>query len=171
MARKRPPRDPSKALRRKVVASRRVGLDASCSCGEKRPGALIPGTNPTTCAACQRAKTGQTPMDDHHPFGRANSSITIPVPVNDHRARLSIDQMDWPRSTLTNPHGSPLLAAAACVRGFIDTVFYLIEESLLWIPDMLELLDDLQVKKLGQQWWVKTELKRFAPKRKPNDKS
>jgi hypothetical protein len=110
-------------------------------------------------------------MDDHHPFSRANSSITIPVPVNDHRARLSIDQMDWPRSTLMNAHGSPLLAASACVRGFIDTVFYLIEESLLWIPDMLELLDDFQVKKLGPRWWVKTELKRFAPKRKPNDKS
>ena len=171
MAGKRPPRDPSRALRRKAVAARRVGLDASCSCGENRPEALIRGVRPVTCAACHRALRGYTTMDNHHFAGEANNPAMIPVPVNDHRARLSVDQMDWPRSTLMNAHGSPLLAAAACVRGFIDTVFYLIEEGLLWIPDMLELLDALQVKKLGPQWWVNTEIKRFAPKKKFNEKS
>jgi hypothetical protein len=167
---KRPPCHPSKALRRKVVAARRVGLDASCSCGEKRPEALIPGMSPPTCAGCQRAKNREATMDNHHPFGRANSSMTIPVPVNDHRARLSIDQMDWPPSTLRNPQGSPLLAAAACIRGFVDTVLYLIG-GLPWIADMLELLDDLQTKKFGPKWWINTGLKQFAPKRKSNDKS
>ena len=171
MPQKRPPRDPRKALRRKVVAARWAGVDAACSCGERRPEALIRGSEPTTCAACQRAKAGQTGTEGHHPFGRANSSITIPVPVNDHRARLSVDQMDWPKSTLRNPQASPLLAAAACVRGFIDTVLYLIEEGLSWIADMLEVLDELQVKKLGPHWWIDTELEKFSPKRKSNDKS
>jgi hypothetical protein len=66
-------------------------------------------------------------MDAHHVAGKANSPVTVPVPVNDHRACLSVAQADWPKSTLMNVHGSPLLAAAACVRGFVDMVFYLIE--------------------------------------------
>jgi hypothetical protein len=171
MARKLPPRDPIRAHRRKAVAARRVGLDASCTCGEKRAEALVRGEKPTSCAECQRAKTGQTPKDNHHPFGRANSSVTISVPVNDHRARLSVDQMNWPKSTLMNTQGSPLLAAAACVRGFVDTILYLIETGLLWIADMLEILDKSLLKKLGPGWWRETEIERFAPKRKSNDKS
>lgn len=170
MPQKRPPRD-RKAFRRKVAAARWAGVGAACSCGERRPEALIPGAKPTTCAACQRATAGGKLTDDHHAFGRANSPITIPVPVNDHRARLSVDQMDWPKSTLRNPQGSPLLAAAACVRGFIDVVLYLIEEGLSRIADMLEVLDELQVKKLGPRWWIDTEIEQFAPKRKANDKS
>lgn len=171
MPRKIPTRNPTKALRRKVVAARRVGLGASCSCGENRPEALIRGINPATCAACQRAKTGQTTVDNHHFAGEANNPTTIPVPVNDHRARLSVDQMDWPKSTLMNAQGSPLLSAAACIRGFIDIALYLIEEGLLWIADMLEMLDQFQVKNLGPKWWVNTEIEQFVPKRKSNEKS
>jgi hypothetical protein len=171
MPRKLPPRDVTNEYRRKTVAARRAGLDAACSCGENRPEALVPGMKPPTCAKCQRIKAGHTTRDDHHSFGRANSPITISVPVNDHRARLSVDQMDWPKSTLRNPQGSPLLSAAAHIRGFIDVVLYLIEEGLLWIADMLEMLDEFQVKNLGPKWWLDTELEHFAPKRKSNEKS
>jgi hypothetical protein len=145
-----------------------MGVNAACSCGEKRPEALIPGSKPVTCAACQRTGAGRTTTDQHHFAGRANSSATIPVPVNDHRARLSVAQADWPKSTLLNPEGSPLLAAAACIRGFIDTALYLIEEGLLWIADMLETLDALQVEKLEPRWWLSTEIEQFAPKKKSN---
>ena len=166
-----PMRDQIGAYRRKIVSARHFGLDAACSCGEKRPEALIPGTKPATCAACQRTALGQTIMDKHHFAGRANNPATIPVPVNDHRARLSVAQSDWPKPTLINAQGSPLLAAAGCVRGFIDVIHYLIEKGLLWIADMLEVLDEFQVKKLGPQWWIDTELEQFCPKRKFNDKS
>lgn len=171
MRHKIPPRDPIGTYRRKVVAARRVGLDAVCSCGEKRPEALIPGTQPTICAACQRTANGRTTVDDHHFAGEANNPTTIPVPVNDHRAVLSAAQADWPKSTQRNPENSPLLAAAGCVRGFVDTVLYLIERGLLWIAEMLESLDDFQAQKLGPKWWVNTELNQFAPKKKPNGKS
>ncbi len=107
-------------------------------------------------------------MDDHHFAGKANSPATIRVPVNDHRARLSVAQSDWPKSTLANPNGSPLLASAACIRGFVDTLLYLNEEGLPWIADMLETLDALQVKQLGPRWWLKTEIEQFAPKTKSN---
>lgn len=168
MRRKVPKRDPAGAHRRKTVAARRIGRNAACSCSESRPEALIPGSNPIICAACQRAAAGKTGEDDHHSAGKANSPTTIRVPVNDHRARLSVAQADWPRATLGNRDGSPLLAAAACIRGFSDTVLYLIEETLLWIATLLETVDAFQVKRLGPRWWLKTEIEQFAPKKKSN---
>jgi hypothetical protein len=65
-----------------------------------------------------------------------------------------------------NAQGSPLLAAAACVRGFVDMVFYLMERGLPWTADMLESLDEHLVSKLGPRWWAETEIERFAPKKK-----
>ena len=102
-------------------------------------------------------------MDEHHPAGKANNAATISVPVNDHRARLSPAQYDWPKATLENPDGSPLLAAAASVRGFVDTVIYLVERFLLWIPEMLEKVDKFLVDMLGRKYWLNTDFGRFAP--------
>ena len=166
MRRKSATRDPGGAYRRKVAAARRVGIGARCACGEDRPEALIAGSKPMICAACERAAKGRSTTDDHHSFGRANNPATIPVPVNDHRADLSGSQAEWPISTLRNTEGSPLLAGAACVRGFIDTILYLIEKGLLWLADMLEKLDQVLLKKLGPKWWVNTEIEQFAPKKK-----
>lgn len=166
MSRKLPTRDPARVYRQNAVAARNVGAGARCSCGEDRPQALVAGSKPTVCAACQRARNGRSPTDDHHFAGRANNSATIPVPVNDHRAELNVAQADWPKSTLSNPEGSPLLAGAACIRGFIDTVVYLIEKGLLWLAEMLEKLDKVLVKKVGPKWWANTEIEQFAPKKK-----
>ncbi len=162
---KKTQRDPSEAYRREVTAARRVGADKKCACGEGRPWALIPQSNPTVCAECQRKRKGQKTTDDHHVAGEANHPATIPTPVNDHRARLTADQCDWPKQTRENPDGSPLLASAACIRGFIDYLYYLIDKFLSWIPEMLEILHDFLVKKFGPKWWVNTELDQFARKR------
>lgn len=164
MPRKIPLRDPSGAYKRKATAARRVGQGSQCACGEARPEALIAGSNPITCAACQRKKKGQATKDDHHFAARANNPTTIPVPVNDHRAELNVAQYDWPKETRENPDGSPLLAGAACVRGFVDTVLYLIEKGLLWVADMLEKLNEVLVKQLGPRWWANTEIEQFVPK-------
>lgn len=77
-------------------------------------------------------------MDNHHPAGKTNNAITIPVPVNDHRADLSVAQQKWPGKTLANPDGNEQLAAAAGIRGFADTSLYLIEKLLLPVAEMLE---------------------------------
>jgi len=166
MLHKSPTCDPARVYRRKAVAARNVGAGARCSCGEDRPPALIAGSNPTICAECQRAWNKRAPMDDHHFAGRANNPATISVPVNDHRAVLSAAQMEWPKSTLSNPERSPLLAGAACVRGFIDTILYLIEKGLLWLAEMLEQLDEVLLNKLGPEWWANTKIERFGPKKK-----
>lgn len=165
MRRKLPIRDPIAAHQRDAIARRRVGENARCPCGESRPRALVTGSDPTTCASCDRKKNGKTTLDKHHVAGKSNSPVTIPVWVNDHVGRLNVDQYDWPRKTLENPNGSPLLAAAASNRGFTDTVIYLSETLLLEKAEMLEDLDVFLEERLGPEWWVGTPLEKYAPKR------
>jgi len=160
---RQPQRDPIAAYQRKVKAARRIGAGKKCACGEARPEALIAGSDPMICAACQRKKRGQPTMDNHHVAAKANSPDTMPVPVNDHRAELSVAQADWPKETLQNSERCPLLRGAACVRGVIDYLRYLIDRFLLWIPEMLENLSAFLKKGLGPKWWVGTPLEQFAP--------
>jgi len=165
MKNKLPPNDPIGAYQRKATAVRRVGPDARCACGESRPEALIEGSDPIICAECDRKKRGHATMDNHHFGGEPNNPLTVPVPVNDHRAELSVAQADWPKETRENQHGCPLLAAAGCIRGFVDWVVYIIEKGLLWTAEMLEALSKFLADKLGLKWWVGTPLERFAPGR------
>jgi hypothetical protein len=156
--------DPIRAFQRKSMTARRAGKNIRCSCGETRLEALVTGSKPCCCAECRRKMKGQTIVDKHHVAGKANSPVTVAIPVNDHRAVLNVDQHDWPRATLENPGGCPLQAAAGCIRGFIDTVCYLIDSLLRWIAEMLELLSAVLVERLGQQWWLDTPLARFGRK-------
>jgi hypothetical protein len=159
-----PKRDPLGHCRREAIAEHRLGTQTVCTvCGETRPMALEPNTDPRLCTECRKEKEGITRMEYHHIAGKANSDTTIAVPANDHRARLSKNQNDWPRQTLENRERSPMLRAAANIRGFIDTVVYLAEEFLLWVAEMLEMLDDYLVEKFGPQWWHDTPFNRFAP--------
>jgi hypothetical protein len=156
--------DPSAAYVRRTIAARRVG-ERRCACGESRPEALISRRNPIMCHECWRRKEGMTVMDNHHPAGDANDPTIIPIPVNDHRAELNVAQYDWPDRTLENPDASPLLARAACIRGYVDTDEYLKDKLLASNPEFYELLDAFLTEKFGERWWTNTELERFVPKR------
>lgn len=159
---KLPQRDPEAAYVRKVIAARRIGC-RKCACGEERPEALIRDSNPMICVACKRKQRGRTTFDLHHPGGEANSPTKTPIWVSDHVAVLSLLQYDWPKRTLENPDRSPLLAAAGRNRGYIETNAYLIDALLRQNTEVLEVLDAYLVKRLGEKWWVNTELDRFAP--------
>jgi hypothetical protein len=132
-----------------------------------RAEALIREGNRVICHECKRKEQSITTRDNHHFAMKANSPITVSIPVNDHRAELNVAQHDWPKLTRENPDGSPLIAAAACIRGFIDTILYLIREGLHWIADMLEAADACLTKKLGPKWWNGTELEKFVPSSRP----
>lgn len=164
--RKIPPRDARAMQRRKAIATRRVGAGAQCKCGETRPRALISSSNPITCSACDRNAKKMSSMDGHHIAGHNNSPITMSIPVNDHQAHFNTAQDDWPNETVENPDRSPLRSAAAHLRGFVDTVLYLIEKFVLWVADLLEHLDTFLEQKLGPKWWKGTILESFEPKRK-----
>ena len=149
----------SPEYRRKATAKRRLGQNAKCvHCGEARPEALIRTSKPRICAACQRRIKRKVEFDLHHVAGKNNHPGTVPVPVNDHRARLTAAQLNWPSKTLRNSDGSPLLATAACIRGFIDFLEYCMDVFLRWIAEVLETLDAHLVEKLGPRWWVGTNI-------------
>ena len=157
-----PKRDPSAALIRDAIAQRRIG-DKKCECGETRPRAFA-SRRSKLCIECDRKLRGHKTTDNHHVAGQANDPLTIPVPVNDHRARLSVDQMDWRKQTRENRDRSPLLASAARRRGYADMAIYQIERDVLRDAEMLEALDAYLVRTLGRKWWLNTELKQYAPK-------
>jgi hypothetical protein len=136
---------------------------AKCGCGETRPGALIKNSEPKICHECRRKEEGKTTVDNHHVFGEANSPITAALPANDHCAELNAAQYDWPKKVRENPDGSPLIAAAGCVLGFIDMVVYLIKTGLRWVADLLVAADEYMTAERGQKWWVGTPLEGFAP--------
>jgi len=163
MSKKRAQADPSAAYVRRAIAARRVG-ERRCACGESRPEALISKREPIMCHECWRKQEAKSVTDDHHPAGENNDPLTLPIPVNDHRAELNVAQYDWPKQTLENPDGSPLLARAACIRGYIDTDDYLKHELLLPGAEVYELLDELLRDKFGEKWWTNTELEKFVPK-------
>ena len=170
MPEKLPQRDPISAYQRKSTAARRLGENAQCACccSETRPEALNMKSSPIACEQCQRKKRGKTIMDDHHIAGKANSPIKTSIPANDHQAQLSVAQRDWPRETLENRDGCPLLRGAACIRGFVDTVIYYTEKFLLWVAEMLELLSPRLIKTWGGKWWLTTDLRQFAQKGEAN---
>jgi hypothetical protein len=149
---------------RREQAERRVGVDAQCStCGESRAEALIVDSTPITCVKCHRTRKGHRTVDLHHVAGEANDATIIPVVVNDHVADLSERQRDWPHETLENPHGCPLLRAAACIRGAVDVLYYTVERSVTWIAKALESLSAWLSARFGPSWFHGTPLEQFAP--------
>lgn len=156
--------DPSAAYVRRAIAARRVG-ERQCACGESRPEALISERDPIICHECWRTQEGKSVNDDHHPASENNDPLTVSIPVNDHRAELNVAQYDWPKPTLENADASPLLARAACIRGYIDTNEYLVQKLLLPGAEVFELLDTLLTEKFGEKWWMNSEFERFVPKR------
>ena len=160
-----PIRDEIAAYQREAVAERRVGEGAQCACGESRAEALISGRRSCNlrCIECNRKRHGQTTIDDHHVAGKANSPITMPASGQRSHSWLTVAQYDWPKETLKNPDGSPLLRAAASIRGSVDVLLYLIDKFILWIPEMLEAHDAFLVKKLGRKYWLGTEIEEICP--------
>jgi hypothetical protein len=75
------------------------------------------------------------------------------VPANDHSTLTHKHQANWPRDTLRNPDGSPLLRAAAATRGWLDALRLIVERTVGWVPSFLERLDAWLRSKLGDRWW------------------
>ncbi len=149
------------ALAREGKKRDRLGQYATCEdCGESDPRTLQQdrhdpkdGTSDgVRCAECRLMAQGKAPNESHHPAGRANDPATVPIPSNDH-AVLSDLQLAWPRETLRNRDGSPLLKAAASLRGWLDVLRLILERTVGWIPDFLEWLDAALSVQVGPRWW------------------
>lgn|GEM_PF-2247479 len=159
-------RDPIKVWVRESRAQRRVGIGAACPCGEVRPFALLPTG---VCFACDRITRGREPFENHHVFGKRNGPCMVRMPVNDHRAVLSVAQLSWPPKTQENVGGSPLLRAAAHVRGFSDMIRHLLDEC-EWISNCLEQLDEWLSNTLGPSWWHGSPIEQYATRQNKEEK-
>jgi hypothetical protein len=137
----------------------RFAADAACArCGERDTRVLIEGARPPTCYQCKAEYEGRPKTEAHHVAGCRNLPLTATVAANDHRI-LSDLQGDWPAETLRNPGRSPLIAAAAALRGWLDVLRLLIDRAVGWIPGCLEALDRALTEQFGERWW---ELPHFA---------
>ncbi len=152
--------DSLEALKRIEKQYRRLGtrtpVCAWPGCGERNPSALVGHHPDISCYEHYLLRAGKKPYKAHHLAGQANSDVTADVPGNEHRI-LSELQRFWPEDTLRNPEHSPLLVAAAAIRGWCDVMRVIIERGVGWIPEFLEWLHRTLVDIHGVDWWMKLE--------------
>ena len=135
-------------------AYRRLGTrNPKCGRCEETAPLMLTGQDPDIlCYTCRKEQQGQPPVEQHHVAGRHNDAFTVPTDPNTHRV-LSDAQRDWPERTLRNPDQSPLLQAAAAIRGFVDWLLVMVERCVKWIPPFLESLDARLTVEWGPHWW------------------
>jgi len=121
-------------------------------CLETSPHALMKIDDLMLCYECRAKQMGSSQIEAHHVAGQHNLHTTVDLPTNDHRV-LSDLQREWPIDTLRNPAGSPLLRAAAALRGWLDAVSLMMDRAVGWIPRFLEWLDGQLQSALGTRWW------------------
>jgi len=71
-------------------------------------------------------------------------------------------QRDWPERTLRNPDGSPLLAAAAAIRGWLDILGLVVQRTVGHVPALLESLDARLRATYGDRWWEVLDMEGMA---------
>jgi hypothetical protein len=164
--------DSTRAMARHDRKRDKLGQYAECSasdCAENDirclRNAKVTGPDGVTvevvlCASCHVQWLGKRATEDHHLSGQSNDAFTISIPANEH-AVLSDAQQDWPGGTLRNLDGSPLLAAAAAFRGWLDILRLMIDRTIGWIPPYLESLDSWLRTTAGNQWWTSFEQHRM----------
>lgn len=123
-------------------------------CDEADPFALTGAHPDLLCVEHAADRDGRDWLEESHTAGRSNAPADAPpVPANDHSTLTHKHQAAWPRDTLRNPDGSPLLKAAAATRGWLDVLRLIIERTVGWIPGFLERLDEWLRIKIGDRWW------------------
>lgn len=143
------------AERRREAAYERLGTRTpKCRyCPETDPVVLTGAAPNIVCYQCQAVQAGKPPTEEHHLGGQHNHPFIVPIPANDHR-RLNDMQNDWPRDTLTNPDGSPLIGIVGLLRGAIDVLLLIIKGILVRLPATLEDLNQKLTTYIGPAWWI-----------------
>ena len=113
---------------------------------------------------CMRRKKGHRTIDYHHVAGKANDPSIVPIGANDH-GDLSEAQRAWPKATLENPDGSPLLGIAARYRGNFDLIDHLMQKPLFRSAPFVEDVDAFLTSLLGRKWWTKPKFRNFMKRR------
>jgi hypothetical protein len=127
---------------------------------------LVRGTKPIRCTACERERNGKAATDEHHVASKNNHPLTVTVPVNERRAILDGDADGLEQDDAGEPERVPaIMAAAAVLRGAVDTILYLIDKGIDWVIALMETLSKFCANVWGDGWWNNTPLAAFAPSR------
>jgi hypothetical protein len=121
-------------------------------CREQDPFALTGAAPNIICQEHRLQARGQMLVEKHHVAGAHNDPTAVPLPANEHAA-ASAHQQRWPSETLRNPRESPLLRAAAWIRGWLDLLRVVIDRGIGRIPTALERLDLALTEWHGAEWW------------------
>jgi hypothetical protein len=150
-----PDRDEERLEARLALLGTRSPRCSAPGCLERDPFALT-GVHPRLmCAEHRNELEGRTWLEKSHTPGRRNDPTDdVPIPANDHSILSHKYQPSWPRETLRNPDGSPLLRAAAALRGWMDVLRLILERTCGWVPSFLERLDSWLRERVGDRWWV-----------------
>jgi len=147
-------RDYDEARAREGAYERLATRDPKCTkCDERDPAALTGSYPNIVCYEHLAQSQGRSWTEGDHTAGRHNDPTPIvEMPGNDHR--IKSDRMRaWPEKTLRNPDRSPLLRAAATLRGWIEALRLILERGVAWIPSFLERLDEWLTQHHGSGWW------------------
>ena len=127
-------------------------------CDERDPAALT-GAEPTVvCYEHLAQAEGRSWSEGDHLAGQHNDPTpVIDLPGNDHRVKSDL-MADWPETTIRNPSRSPLIRAAATIRGWLDVLWVIITRGVGWIPEFLERLDAWLTRLHGDRWWTDPDL-------------
>jgi hypothetical protein len=104
-----------------------IPTGARCKhCGSSDASVLVSKTRPQLCLDCLAVAQHRSPIEQHHPLGRANDPATIPLRASVHRF-FSDRQIDWGAQTLENVTGCGRLRRAAGLRVLTDINAYFVE--------------------------------------------
>ena len=125
------------------------GANARCArCEYAEPTAL---QTVTLCYECAAWVQGQSPVEQHHPFGRSNDPSRIGVPGNPHRV-FSDRMQDWESELQHGDPADPLLWIARLLRSLKDAAEWVVDRADDLIHFLLRLRQWL-IENHGAQWW------------------
>ena len=124
----------------------------------------VPGSGPIVQVGICRDHLAllkkRSPIEAHHPEGRANSAETVDLPVSVH-AVLSSKQARWP-AALRSPSNDPLIQIARRKLALRDLLRWYIDASDR-DHDWLLALALAQQEKHGPEWWKKGQVAPLDP--------
>lgn len=98
---------------------------------------------------------GGSPVENHHPEGRAASSDVVPLPINIH-AVLTAKQIHWP-GVLHYPSKDPLIQIARRIQATQDFIEYL-HQAARRDANFLLALSLAQQEIHGLGWWKRGQV-------------
>jgi len=133
-------------------------IRACLICGARGPGVLA---RADLCRDHLTMLQGRSPLEAHHPEGRANSIETVLLPVSTH-ASLTAKQARWP-DVLKYPSNDPAIRIARRSRVLRDLLTWYLQASER-DSDWLVALALAQQEQHGDEWWESSQVAPLNPK-------